>query len=74
MEMISVQGWVLGSNDYDTSSASRANSPVWTKQTQDWFFHSAESDEREDHVPDIVLVTGDASVTMLPNSLNNKKM
>lgn len=48
-------------------------SPVWTEQTQGWFFHSADSDEREDHVPNIVLVTGDASVTMLPNSLNNNK-
>lgn len=49
MEMISVQGWVLGGNDYDTSSASRANSPGWTKQTQDWFFHSAKNDEHENH-------------------------
>jgi len=51
---------------------SRADSPVWTKHTQDLFFHSADIDEHEAHVPNIVLVIGDVPVTILPSSLNQR--
>lgn len=51
---------------------SRACSPMWTKRTQDFFFRSAYVDEHEDPVPDLGLVTDDASVTILPSGLNHK--
>lgn len=60
-------------NDYDTSTALQASSPVWTKHTLGLFFHSSDINEHEDHVPKIVLVTGGTSVTILPNSLNHNK-
>lgn len=45
---------------------------MWTKHTQDFFFRLAYVDEHEDHVPDLGLVTDDASVTILPSGLNHK--
>lgn len=48
----------------------RADGPVWTKHTQGLFCRSAEIDEHEDLVPNIVLVTGDASATICPSGLN----
>lgn len=52
---------------------SRANGPGWTKHTQDLFCHSAEIDEHKDRVPNIVLVPGDASVTIRPTSRNHSE-
>lgn len=53
--------------------ASRVNGPEWTEHTQDLSCCSAEMDEHKDHVPSSVLVPGDASVTVRPNSPNHSE-
>lgn len=52
---------------------SRADTPLWTQHTQTSFSHSADIDGHEDHVSNTGLFTGDAPVTILPNSLNHNK-